>query len=116
MGKLTFNRRYDFIRSLVTGGRFNPRASGDPKGVHLARDPEASPTFKMRWSGRRKSSRDRWRNSTFGLAYAEPRRRKDWVKSADLRESHLRHKRRRKGKHPLTRIAEQLPMKLPKAI
>lgn len=110
--KLSFNQRYDYIRACVEGLPFNYRANANPKGVHLARNPEATPTFQIRWKGRKQPKKPgSYRNSTFGIALGKPEKRWRWVGAPDHRESHLRHKRGWKP-NPLTRIAEQLPGKL----
>jgi len=112
MAKLSFNQRYDFIRSLATGKSFNPRAKADPKGVHLTRNPDAAPTFKIVWKGRKRAKPSPYRHSTFGIALSETERRKQWLGEPDHRESHLRHKRRWRA-NPYGEIAVKLPTKLP---
>ena len=86
--------------------------STKPRGLFCATHPEATPTNRQKLKRQVGESRKKFRSDLFGLSLTPPTRRNGWVKEPDpMRLTHLNY-RRQKTVNPLTRIAEQLPMKL----
>ncbi len=109
-----FNRRYDLIRVLAGNTPFKgylPKAK--PRGIRLASDPEAIPAHRMPYAGELKRSLNRMRSSVFGLDLRQSKTGAEWTKIPDPKALRSSAHKRRRGKHLLVWIAEQLPGKLP---
>jgi len=94
-----------------------PACPGKParhaQGAVSCHPPQRHPAARKRLKGQVGPLRKKFRSDLFGLALTPPTRRNDWVKEPDpIRPNHLAHKRQTRV-NPLTRIAEQLPRKLP---
>jgi len=111
---MTPQQRLDVIRRRARHALLEPLKKA--KGVHLATVPDAVPAHRMKRAKELVRSRQKWRSSVYGLDLRMSQTGAEWTKLADEKPAeHCTHKRRR-GKHPLTRIAELLPRKLPTVV
>lgn len=104
--------RLALIQARTRHAPINPPAK--PKGLHIAANPQLASATRKRPKQPANGKVKKFRSDLFGISLTPPTRRNVWVKEPDPNQpGHVRHSRRW-VKNPLCRIAEQLPVKLPK--
>jgi hypothetical protein len=110
---MDYEARLDLIRDLMGHGLPPAFTNAKALGQYLAAHPETTPATRERLKREVRKAQNKLKSDLFGLSLSPVTRKNVWVKEPDpIRPSHLTYKRRWQP-NPLTRIAEQLPRKLP---